>query len=185
MRITAGEFRNRRLLSPRGLATRPTAEKVRQALFNILGERTPGARFLDLFAGSGAVGLEALSRGARSAVFVENSREALNALRANIRALGAEEKASVLPLDWLSALKRLETRGELFDLIFADPPYRLAAATAPGNPLSRLFPCAILKPSGLLILESFARDPEREDVNLRLLRRADYGQTALSFYSLA
>lgn len=183
MRITGGKFLNRRLLAPRGADTRPTTDKVRQALFNILGERTVGARFLDLFAGSGAVGLEALSRSARSAVFVEKSRPALEALRANLRALGAEERAEIIPLDWRSALRRLTSAGGPFDLVFADPPYRMSSPRSGENLLFRLFPRATLRSDGLLILESFARDPPPEGDGLRLLRRAEYGQTALSFFA--
>jgi 16S rRNA (guanine(966)-N(2))-methyltransferase RsmD len=183
MRITGGEFLNRRLLVPRGAATRPTTDKVRQALFNILGERTAGSRFLDLFAGSGAVGLEALSRGARSAVFVEGARPALEALRMNLRALEAEERGRVLPLDWRAALKRLQAEGAPFDLVFADPPYRMSSSRSGENSLFRHFPRAILRPGGLLILESFARDQEPAEEGLRLFRRAEYGQTALSFFA--
>jgi len=182
MRITGGEYLNRTLAAPRGAATRPTSDKVRQALFNILGERTAGSRFLDLFAGSGAVGLEALSRGAGSAVFVEKSRPALDALRANLRALGAEGRSEIIPRDFRAALKRLEETGDPFDLVFADPPYRMFSSRAGGMCLSAFLSGAILRPAGLMILESFARDRPPVGEGLRLLRRAEYGQTALSFF---
>ena len=184
MRITGGEYRNRRLLAPRGGATRPTSDRVRQALFNILRERTAGSRFLDLFAGSGAVGLEALSRAARSAVFVESARPALNALRSNLRSLGAGRRAEIVPGDYRAALKRLAAAGETFDLVFADPPYRMSSARSGGNPLFDFPSLDILRPAGWLILEHFARDRPPAGENWQLLRRVEYGQTALSFYAL-
>lgn len=121
MRVIAGEFGGRTLVSPEGSATRPTTEKVRQAVFNSLHSAglLDGARVADLFAGSGALGIEALSRGAASAVFVERDRAALTALRRNLSTLGIEERSTVVASDvlaWVPAMRNV-------DIVFVDPPY--------------------------------------------------------------
>src|SRR5918998_5589832 len=121
MRIVAGEWRGRRIKAPAGNAVRPTADRVREAWMSIVQHHLPGASVLDLFAGSGALGLEALSRGAASAVFVEIAAESLRALRANIEALGAGEAAAVRRADALRFAESLPAHA--FDIAFADPPY--------------------------------------------------------------
>ena len=122
MRIIAGEWRGRTIRAPRGRDVRPTTDRIREAWMGALGDRVVDARVLDLFAGSGALGLEALSRGAREAVFVERARGALSALEANIEALGAEDRAHVVRGDVFRYLARLGGGSE-FDLALADPPY--------------------------------------------------------------
>lgn len=143
MRVIGGTDRGRRLGAPRGLKTRPTADRVRVALFDILGPAVAGARVLDLFAGTGAVGIEALSRGAARAVFVERDRAALRVLRRNLAALRlSREHARVVAGDALAALPGLAASEQPFDLVFLDPPYtgdlapRTLAALA-GSPLLR------------------------------------------------
>lgn len=121
MRIIAGRWKGRRLEAPAGRSTRPTADRVREAWMSALGERVQGARVLDLFAGSGALGLEALSRGAREVVLVERGSRALRALRNNLRILGAEEACAVVRRDALAYVATLEPGA--FDLALADPPY--------------------------------------------------------------
>ena len=123
--MIAGRYGGRRLQAPPGDATRPTADRVREALFSILGERVAGARVLDLFAGSGALGLEALSRGAREVTFVERAPAALKALRANLAALGAD--ADVVRADALRWLRAASGGARQYDLVLLDPPYRRAA----------------------------------------------------------
>ena len=125
MRVIAGRYGGRRLQAPPGAATRPTSDRVREALFSVLGDRVAGARVLDLFAGSGALGLEALSRGAERAVFIETDRAALTAIAANVQALAAAGRASIRATDAL----RLPRDGP-FDLILADPPYEAGSGTA-------------------------------------------------------
>ena len=120
MRVIAGRLGGRKLVAPRGLSTRPTSDRVREALFSALGAVT-GARVLDLFAGTGALGVEAISRGAARAVFVESARPALAALRENLGALGLAESARVVPQLAERALGAVIAEGP-FDLIFADPP---------------------------------------------------------------
>jgi 16S rRNA (guanine966-N2)-methyltransferase len=121
LRVIAGRFRGRKLEAPRGLTTRPTADRVRQALFDVLGP-LHGERVLDLYAGTGALGIEALSRGAASAVFVESDRAALACIRKNLQALGLSEAATVLPVAVERAAKPLRDLGP-FDLVLCDPPW--------------------------------------------------------------
>jgi 16S rRNA (guanine(966)-N(2))-methyltransferase RsmD len=126
MRIIAGAFRGRRLRPPPGRRTRPTADRVREAWFSIVGNRVVDARVLDLFAGSGALGLEALSRGAEHATFVELSAPSLAALRSNVAELGVEDRTALRRLAVLKYVAKLDPLA--FDLAFADPPYRTGQA---------------------------------------------------------
>mgnify|MGYP000877321993 CR=1 FL=1 len=123
MRVIAGKARRLLLTTPPGYDTRPTTDRIKETLFNILNPHIPGSDFLDLFSGSGAIGIEALSRGARYAAFVENSRVALDCIRANLKTTGLEKDAEVFAMDALKALRMLEIKGKVFDLIFMDPPY--------------------------------------------------------------
>lgn len=180
MRIIAGKLRGRRLKSVPGVKTRPTADRVREALFDVIGDAVRGARVLDLFAGTGALGLEALSRGAGRAVLVENDPAARAVIRANIAALGLPG-AELLPLDVAAALLRLRQRGEKFDLVLADPPYRARMAE---NILAGIGEFAILAESGVAAIEhSPEAEPALPGPPWRLLRRKRYGRTILSFFS--
>lgn len=127
MRIIAGTFRSRQLKSLKGIALRPTSDKLRETLFNVLGELVVDARFVDLFAGTGAVGMEALSRGTREAIFVEKHPPAVALIKKNLDSLEIRQSARVLPLDALQALKRLAEEpaatGKRIDVLFLDPPY--------------------------------------------------------------
>ncbi|SRR5216683_2917113 len=124
MRIIAGIFRSRQLKSSKRLALRPTSDMLRETLFNILGPRVEGSRFLDLFAGTGAVGIEALSRGALSAVFVEDHSAAVRLIRENLTSLDIKSEARVIASDVLAAITKLDKEHALvFDFIFLDPPY--------------------------------------------------------------
>jgi 16S rRNA (guanine966-N2)-methyltransferase len=124
MRIVAGTLRSRQLKSLKGLALRPTSDRLRETLFNILGARVEGSRFLDLFAGSGAIGIEAISRGAVSAVFVENHSAAVRLIRANLASLRIESGARVVLAEVAAAIRTLEKLPDTaFDFIFLDPPY--------------------------------------------------------------
>ncbi|MGI9117321.1 MAG: 16S rRNA (guanine(966)-N(2))-methyltransferase RsmD [Gaiellales bacterium] len=153
MRIVAGQHRSRRLVVPSGTGVRPTSDRAREAVFASLGARVVGARVLDLFAGSGALGLEALSRGASSCRFVERDAAALDAIRANVVALGEEERATVEKANALTALARLVAAAEAFDLILVDPPYDAVEAVAPR--LAELLPQALAE-GGRLVLETGA-----------------------------
>lgn len=184
MRITGGTWRSRSIRAPRGTSTRPTSDRVREALFSMLvasdllgGERAP--RVLDLYAGTGALALEALSRGAAEAVLVENARDALAAIRENVRALGAETRATIVPARVEAALDKA-LHGQSFDLIFADPPYALVEAPAFAGVLARA--ARLLAPSGGLVLESSAGTNVADVEGLSLDRSRTYGDTALSMY---
>lgn len=175
MRVIAGEWGGRRLQAPPGDATRPTSDRVREALFSVLGERVTGARVLDLFAGSGALGIEALSRGAAAVTFVDSAPAALKALRANLDALGAE--AEVRRQDAGRFLAGASREEREYDLAFLDPPYRLAGRL--GGELSAILP-AVLAPEGLVIAESDRREPL--DLELPLLDERRYGDTLIRIH---
>lgn len=175
MRIVAGAYGGRRLVAPPGAATRPTSDRVREALFGVLGTSVDGARVLDLFAGSGALGIEALSRGASSAVFVDRAPAAIKAIGANLAALGVE--ADVRRAEARAALRTASARGEAYDLVFLDPPYRRAAEL--GRELSEALP-AVLAPGARVVSESDRRDPL--DLALALTDERRYGDTLIRIH---
>ena len=123
MHIISGLYKGRKILAPKGLKTRPTSGRLREALFNICQGEVEGAAFLDLFAGSGAMGLEAYSRGARMTTFVDNSRESIRCIQGNLQALDLEKTSKVIYGDVFEVLADLVRRGNGYDLIYADPPY--------------------------------------------------------------
>jgi 16S rRNA (guanine(966)-N(2))-methyltransferase RsmD len=180
MRVIAGELRGRRLRTRKGPSTRPTSERARAGLFDWLGPRIEGAQVLDLFAGNGCLGIEALSRGAASATFVERDRGALSALRANLTELGLTDSTRVLSVDARRALSDLRSRRRRFDVILADPPYggRWSEALLGCNGLAGL-----LRPGGSVILERSQREPEPL-VTGRLRHRDSktYGETRFDWY---
>jgi 16S rRNA (guanine(966)-N(2))-methyltransferase RsmD len=181
VRIVGGELSGRRLRAPRGAATRPTADRVKEAIFNILGAPPEGARALDLYAGSGALGLEALSRGCQEAVLVERAAPALDALRANVEALGATSRVRVLREDAVRAVARLERAGERFQWIFIDPPYA-------GGEMARALVAvgSVCATDGTVVAEHDVRN--QPDVSVGALARRDhrrYGDTCVSFYGLS
>jgi 16S rRNA (guanine966-N2)-methyltransferase len=175
VRVIAGRYGGRRLQAPPGSATRPTSDRVREALFSILGARVAGARVLDLFAGSGALGLEALSRGAAAVTFVESAPAALRALRANVTALGAE--AEIARADALKWLRSASGRARQYDLVFLDPPYRQAEAL--GARLSEALP-AVLGPGALVVAESDRRAPL--ELTIPTIDERRYGDTLIRFH---
>lgn len=171
MRITGGEWRGRRLAAPPGRITRPTADRVREAWMSIVAAQLPGARVVDLFAGSGALGLEALSRGAEHAVLVERSTTVVGVLRRNIDALGAANRCSVVRAD---ALRYAAGRSPLeFDVAFADPPYRLGLAT-------RLIEAFGAHPFSRLLGVEHERELQLPTLNGSRTRY--YGDSGLSFF---
>ncbi len=175
MRVVAGLYRGRRLIAPPGSATRPTSDRVRESLFSILGDSVQNARVLDLYAGSGALGIEALSRGAASAVFVDHSQKAVAAIRANLEALGIE--ADVRRMEARAALRPPPEAAAAYDLIFLDPPYRHAAEL--GRLLSEALP-AVLAPGGRVISESDRREPLQ--LALPLVDERRYGDTIIRIH---
>ena|SRR5262247_1010163 len=180
VRIIAGSAKGRRLATIRTLALRPTPDRVREALFNILGAQIEGATILDLFAGSGAVGLEALSRGACLARFVEVHAPACQLIENNLRLCSLYEHATVWCDEVLNVLHTLKMQGQTFDLIFLDPPYRSALVE---DVLQQLGDGRLLSGHGQVIAEHFFKRefPERYG-RLRRVRVARFGDVALSFY---
>ncbi|NLI80743.1 MAG: 16S rRNA (guanine(966)-N(2))-methyltransferase RsmD [Deltaproteobacteria bacterium] len=179
MRIVAGEFRGRRLDSPRTRKIRPTPDRVREALFSMLAQELPGAKVLDLFAGTGALGLEALSRGAAFSVFVDNDPEALRLIYSNIRRCGVEVRTRVIAAPAEAALSLMADEGSVFDLIFMDPPYGKGHLETLLPQLHRIAGAATL-----VIAEHHTKDilPPTCGIWLRFKQRF-YGDTAISIYS--
>lgn len=175
MRVIAGRYGGRRLVAPTGVATRPTSDRVREALFSVLGPSVAGARVLDLYAGTGALGIEALSRGAATAVFVERAPAAITSLRANLDALAIV--ADVRRMQALAALRAAAAGGEAYDLIFLDPPYRHAAEL--GHELSAAL-AGVLAPAARVVSESDRRAPLELALPLSDERR--YGDTVIRIH---
>lgn len=176
MRITGGKDRGRQLAVPAGGRVRPTSDKVKQALFNILGEKVVASVFLDLFAGAGGIGVEALSRGAGRVVFIDAHRRSVDAIRRNLDLAGYSDRSQV---GMSSAEAFLRTPSGPYDIVFFDPPY--ADAIAPL--LEKIGGAGILNADAVVIAEHFKKQaaPERAGA-LTLYREAKYGDTVLSFY---
>lgn len=187
MRVIAGKYRSRPLRAPRGLDIRPTSDRLRETLFSVLTGGNPDALadtvWLDIFAGTGAVGIEALSRGARAVYFVESARAAAAAIRQNLKSLGIEEGFEVNERDAVAALRQLDAAAIACDCCFLDPPY--ADTGAYEEVLGFLSQSRLLKPASLVIAEHARRaDPGDRFGALARYRRLDQGDGALSFYRL-
>lgn len=188
MRITGGVYAGRNLTMPKGPRIRPTQDQVRQALFNILGEQVQGARVIDLFAGTGGLGIEALSRGAAHVTFWERSGFCVSAIEENVKKLLGPEawgSCSILKADVFTTLPKLAAKGKLFDLVLLDPPYEGEMAR---KTLSALCRYAIVTETGRVVAEYEKRTPlppEFEGPACRLVsqRVETYGDTALAFYA--
>jgi 16S rRNA (guanine(966)-N(2))-methyltransferase RsmD len=200
MRVIAGTYRSRQLVAPKGAATRPTSDRLRETLFNILAPRIPGCRFADLYAGTGAVGIEAISRGAAHVWFTEKADPALAAIRANLKALQIapgctlEERGTGALLERLAkaAQKTAESAeitrvAPLLDLVYLDPPWDAAAEyTATLQLLGSARGRAILAPDALVIAEHSSKAPlDPHYGTLRQTRTLKQGDAALSFYAIA
>ncbi len=181
-RIIAGAAKGRRLQAPAGLATRPTGARVRQTLFDILAPRMPGCRFLDACAGSGAIGLEALSRGAARVVLIETSAAAVAAIRENARVLrGAGGECEVLRQDARIAFRALADAGNRFDLIYLDPPY---ASGLYEELLQAAEAASLLADDGLLVAEHFKKRALPATIGrLARVRDVRVGEHVLGFYA--
>jgi len=180
MRIISGEAKGRSLFAPSGAQTRPTSDKIRGALFNIIGVRVMDSRVLDLFGGSGALALEALSRGAESAVIADNAHLAWQAIDRNARNVLKDDfelRVRIIKQDYRGAIATLE--GRIFDLVFLDPPYRMTEAY--GDALERLLKADMLAPGCLIVMErqKGAQIPLPQAVDVFDTRQ--YGDTAVDF----
>jgi 16S rRNA (guanine966-N2)-methyltransferase len=184
MRVIAGTYRSRPLAAPRGMDTRPTSDRLRETLFNILAPRIEGTLFIDLYAGSGAVGIEAISRGASEAIFIENAEPALRAIRQNLTTLGIKGGYALDPRSAASALKRLAASGRQADIFFLDPPY--ASDSDYETTLALLGgECAsLLAPGAVVIAEHTKKRELAESFGvLNRYRLLKQGDAALSFYN--
>ena len=183
MRIIAGEFRGRRLLAPEGEVTRPITDRVKQSLFDILAPRIEGARVYDLFAGTGSMGLESLSRGAAHVTFFETDRSAIQRLKKNIAAVGVGDRSTVVAGDlfrWFAAAVTCQA-----DLVFLDPPYRfLRERPADLQSLAGSLVRNHLPPDGLIVFRHDARDELRLN-GTEAVERRDYGSMSLELLRLA
>jgi 16S rRNA (guanine966-N2)-methyltransferase len=187
MRVIAGTYRSRILKSLKGLALRPTSDRLRETLFNILGPTVPGSLFLDLFAGTGAVGIEALSRGATEAVFIENHAPAAALIRRNLESLGIRSGAQVFPVDILRGLENLAAKRKpgdpSFDFVFLDPPY--AAEEDYSRVLQFLGTATFLAPTATVIAEHRHTKQLPETIgHLRRTRVLKQGDAALTFFRI-
>jgi 16S rRNA (guanine966-N2)-methyltransferase len=184
MRVIAGSLRGRVFKAPRGAATRPTSDRVREALFSIIGD-VGGMQVIDLYAGTGALGIEALSRGAEHATFVDHARQAITVLRGNVRDLGIEQRCTVLPVRVERLVSAPLLRGDGFDLVLADPPYRALCDAKVLEALAALLggdASTVVRRGGKVVLEHSKSllppaFPGLLHEDLRI-----YGDTALSFY---
>jgi 16S rRNA (guanine(966)-N(2))-methyltransferase RsmD len=177
MRVLAGELKGQRLATPRGPRTRPTSDRVRIACLDTLMPYLGAGPFLDVFAGSGAVGIEALSRGAPRAAFLESDRAALAALRDNLARLGLAERARAVPGDALRALDVLARAGERFAVVFLDPPYG-----APEGPRAVAAAAPLLAPGGVLAVQHASKAPPPLPPGLEPWKSRKLGETTLTFF---
>lgn len=182
MRVIAGTQKGRRLHGPKGPGLRPTADRVKEALFSILGNRIVGARFLDLYAGTGAIGIEALSRGAQQVTFVESNPTAIRVLHANVAQCKLDAAAEIQTCSACTFLKRQAKTAAQYDIVFADPPYQQ-------DQLAELWPVLagteVITPDALIVLEHASKSAMLPaNSRLNLLRQYRYGDTTLSVFEV-
>lgn len=184
MRVIAGQLRSRRLKGPGALKIRPTSDRLRETLFNVLGPTVKDSLFFDLYAGTGAIGIEALSRGAREVIFVESHPKTARLIRDNLSALGVRNSAEIIEAPVEKGLERLAARHLLADYIFLDPPYNQPDEYM--ETLEFLDSSHLLAPEGIVIVEH-GRKRELPEIFSRLerTRLLEQGDAALSFYRLA
>jgi 16S rRNA (guanine966-N2)-methyltransferase len=179
MRIISGTSKGRRLVTPKSQALRPTSDRVKESIYNILGEEVEGKVLLDLYAGTGNLGIEALSRGAKKVIFVEKSRQALRLIQRNLSQCGMEERSEILPKDANRAIGILKQRGELFDLLLMDPPYGKGLVQ---RTLLKLNAQRIYHEDSILVIEHDRREPLPDIIHgWNSIRQRRIGDTLISF----
>ncbi len=181
MRVISGISRGCKLKSPEGLATRPTTDRIKESLFNILAPDLYECRFLDIFSGSGAIAIEALSRGAKEAVLIDNSDKAMAVIKENLIHTKLNDKAETIKSDVFAALRVLGTKGRQFDIIFLDPPY---ASGLYSEVLSAIAEFKLLDKNGYIVAEQSANDVPYEVRGLVNYRVKDYKTSKMTFYAL-
>jgi 16S rRNA (guanine(966)-N(2))-methyltransferase RsmD len=181
MRVIAGKYKSRRLVGPTGQQTRPTSDRLRETLFNVVAAKVPGSAWLDLFAGTGAVGIEAISRGARLVCFVESSSRAARTIRSNLAALEITEGYEIIEREAPMALRMLDLKGAVYDFCYLDPPYRKMNVYE--EVLAYLSRARLLSQEGTVIAEHDKHfDPGEAYGSLRRQRKLRQGDSVLSFY---
>lgn len=184
MRVIAGQYRSRRLVAPSGADTRPTSDRLRETLFNVVSAGLSDSVWIDLFAGSGAVGIEALSRGARMVYFIENGTRAAKTIRANLRSLSISEGFELQERDALQALRALDAAAVVCDFCFIDPPY--ADDSAYEQSLGFLSQSRLLSPTSIVVAEHDKHSDLSDRYGaLQRFRRLQQGDAVLSFYRLS
>jgi 16S rRNA (guanine(966)-N(2))-methyltransferase RsmD len=182
MRVIAGQYKSRKLVAPPGSETRPTADRLRETLFNIVSASVTGSVWLDLFAGTGAIGIEAISRGARMAYFVESSKPAIRVIRANLASLKIEEGFEIIEREAATALRMLDSQAVSCDFCYLDPPYRKMGDYE--QVLGFLSQSRLLGAGSLAIAEHDKHfDPGEAFGSLRRRRKVKQGDAVLSFYA--
>lgn len=180
MRVISGSARGKKLVSLEGTNTRPTLDRVKEALFNIIQFDIAGTNFLDLFAGSGAIGIEAISRGANSATFCDNSAEAIKIIKTNIANTRSNDRATVINKDYIQALKLLAEKNEKFDIIYIDPPYKSEFAN---KAIEEIIKLNLVSKDGTIIVET--DDIEKEQTlqmkEIQIFDKRKYGRAILIF----
>jgi 16S rRNA (guanine966-N2)-methyltransferase len=179
VRIIGGERRGKKLLSVHGMSTRPTSDRVRESIYNIISSRVAEAMVLDLYAGTGILGIEALSRGARFALFIDNSRAPIETIRKNLFACRFETRAKVIQEDIQKGLRSIAVNNPPFNLVFMDPPYLKGLIR---GTLSHLHNSHALSPNALIIVEHSVEDPLPEILPVfKQIDQRNYGKTLVSF----
>ena len=181
MRVIAGIAKGHKLEAPEGLTTRPTTDRIKETLFNMMAFDLPECKFLDLFSGSGAIGIEALCRGAAEAVFVDSHKEAQNVIHKNLAHTKLSEKATVLGKDVFIALQELSAAGKVLDIIYMDPPY---AAGVEQTVLEAIRCGGLLNKDGYIGVEHGSQYPLRIPAGYRLAREKSYKTTTITFLVL-
>lgn len=175
----AGSVRGRKLRGPIGLNFRPTTGRVKEFIFSYLGEELEGSKVLDLFSGTGSLGIEALSRGAKEIVFVDRSYQSLKILRKNLETCDFLEKARIMRINVFSLLRKMAQSGETFDFILADPPFRRSLR---GQIVRAVDENNLLKPKGLLVVEHDSHDEDLGGHRLELMKQRRFGHCVVSIY---
>jgi len=179
LRVIGGICKGRKLKSVRGITTRPTADRMRESLFNIIASKIPDAMILDLFAGTGALGIEALSRGAKYSVFIENNNNALSIINENILLCQMSEKAKTIQWDIVKNLKCIESANPPFDIVFIDPPYKKKIIKKTIENLRKTD--SLKKKTDIIVEHSSEEVLQEEFTGYRILDQRKYGKTTFSF----
>ena len=179
LRVISGKVRGLKLDTPKNEDVRPTTDRVKESLFNIINPYIIDSNVLDLFAGTGSLGIECLSRGASSAIFVDVSKESINIVKSNIKKARVESESTILNLDFKNAIDRLKIQNKKFDIIFMDPPYYKNMF------IEALSNADLLEDNGIIVVEHDTKDKFEDKIGrLEKTRDKKYGNTTLTFYKM-